>query len=132
MIKYTSEKFNSTIKFFIYTSLLLSFILISFYLIYGYEGLLEIVLGYVMSGVVLTSSLLFLNWTYKKTLKTILIVLVAGFIIRFCMIAVMIVVAVHLTTLDLPIFMLSLILFFIINQIFKVKYLYKNVRFEEK
>jgi len=132
VIKYTSEKFNSTIKFFIYTSLLLSFILISFYLIYGYEGLLEIVLGYVMSGVVLTSSLLFLNWTYKKTLKTILIVLVAGFIIRFCMIAVMIVVAVHLTTLDLPIFMLSLILFFIINQIFKVKYLYKNVRFEEK
>lgn len=128
----TSENSRVIFCYFFYTSMLLSTALLSFCGIFGHKGLLEITSGYLSSIVVLASSLLFFNWARLKPLKTMLILLVLGFIVRICTIAVILAVVVCTKTQDISIFVMSFLGFYVIHEIFKVWYFSKTMGDETK
>lgn len=119
---------NSTkfiVELIVITAIILSLGMALLFLTGEYDKRFEVFTGFFMSLILFISSFLVLQWAMKKSDKIFLGALTGGMFVRFILIAILIFIIVRFTKLDLFMTMISLFLFYIVCQIYEIRWLVK-------
>ena len=109
------------------TVLVLVLSLVLTFLTVGNKVLQEIIFGYLASLIIFSSGFLSINWSLKKSLKTFMGVVLGGMITRFIMIGVILYLFIRFTSLNVIYFISSFFVFYLIYQIFEIRYINTNL-----
>lgn len=109
------------------TAVILTIGIIILYFMGEYDRRFEVFTGFVLSLILFVFSFIVLQWAMKKSDKVFLGALTGGMFIRFILIAILIFFIVRFTKLDLFVTMISLFLFYIVCQIYEIRWLAKIV-----
>lgn len=113
------------VELIVITAIILSLGMALLFLTGEYDKRFEVFTGFFMSLILFITSFLVLQWAMKKSDKIFLGALTGGMFVRFILIAILIFIIVRFTKLDLFMTMISLFLFYIVCQIYEIRWLVK-------
>ena len=98
-------------------------ILFLIFLIAGDNKFFEIISGYVVSLIIFILGFLSIIWSFKKSLKIFMAMVVGGMFARFVLIAIALFLFMKYTRIDILYFTLSFFVFYIIYQIYEIRFI---------
>ena len=101
--------------------------LILIFFINGKRALSEVAFGYVISLIIFSSGFVSINWSLKKSLKTFMVIVLGGMLLRFILIGVALFLLIRLTNINMIFFISSFFLFYLIFQIFEIHFFNKQL-----
>ena len=98
-------------------------ILILFQFILKINKFIEIVLGYFVSLCIFLLGLVSINWSFKRSLKTFMGIVLGGMFLRFVLIGATLFLVMRLTNLDIIAFIFSFFIFYLIYQFYEIRFI---------
>lgn len=116
------------LKLFFLTCISLILILLINYQIQQTKHFYEIISGYLVSIFVFFLGLVSIQWSFKKSIKVFMSVVLGGVVVRFLVIAIIIYLILKYTTLHIIYFIITFVVFYLIFQFFEFQFINKNIK----
>jgi hypothetical protein len=119
---------NFNLKKFLWELIGISFvvlvlILILFQFILNINKFSEIVLGYIVSLFIFLLGLVSINWSFKRSLKIFMGIVLGGMFLRFVLIGVVLYLFIRFTNIQIFSFVLAFFVFYIIYQVYEIRFI---------
>ena len=116
------------LKLFFLTCISLILILSINYQIQQTKHFYEIISGYVVSILVFLGGVISIQWSFKKSIKVFMSVVLGGIIVRFLVIAIIIYLILKYTTLHIIYFIITFVFFYLVFQFFEFQFINKKIK----
>ena len=97
------------------------------YLSFSEKKLPEVICGYFASLVIFCSGFISINWALKKSIKTFMIVVLGGMVLRFILIGLVLFLLMRFTNLNIMFFISSFFIFYLTYQFFEIRFINANL-----
>ncbi len=99
-------------------------ILVGVHFLFDPDRSREIILGYLLSLIIFASGFVSIHWSFNRSLKTFMGIVLGGMFVRFVLIGIALFLFIRFTEIHILSFVLAFFVFYLIYQVFEIRFIH--------